>query len=76
MNVRARGLWTDCRGYLEARPSAGAPDAPILQAEGRPVTLGVARDNPRARALYERLGVALVGQDDRHHVLRWEPPHR
>ena len=45
-----------------------------LQEEGRPVTLGVERDNPRARALYERLGFALVGQDDRDDLLRWEPP--
>ena len=44
-----------------------------LQDEGLPVTLGVERDNPQARALYERLGFALVGQDDRDDLLRWAP---
>ena len=50
----------------------GEGDAAVHALRG--VTLGVERDNPRARALYERLGFALVGQDDRDHLLRWEPP--
>ena len=64
---------------IQLRPDAqgrglGTALVRSLQEEGRPVTLGVERDNPRARALYERLGFALVGQDDRDHLLRWEPP--
>ena len=55
---------------IQLRPDAqgrglGTALVRSLQEEGRPVTLGVERDNPRARALYERLGFALVGQDDR-----------
>jgi isopentenyl-diphosphate delta-isomerase len=64
---------------IQLRPDAqgrglGTALVRSLQEEGRPVTLGVERDNPRARALYARLGFALVGQDDRDHLLRWEPP--
>ena len=38
---------------------------------GVPALLSVEKDNPRARALYERHGFVLVGEDDReHHLVR------
>ena len=41
-------------------------------ANARTVTLQVARSNP-ARRLYERLGFNIVGGDDVHLALRWDP---
>jgi ribosomal protein S18 acetylase RimI-like enzyme len=44
---------------------AGAEDR--VRAAGRPaVRIGVERDNPRAQALYERLGYEAVGEDVEH----------
>jgi RimJ/RimL family protein N-acetyltransferase len=37
---------------------------------GRTFGLSVEQDNPRARALYERLGLAVVGQDGDEYVMR------
>ena len=37
---------------------------------GRGFGLSVEKDNPRARALYERLGLVVVGEDGDEHVMR------
>jgi ribosomal protein S18 acetylase RimI-like enzyme len=39
-------------------------------ATGLPFDLEVEKDNPRARALYERLGMHLAGENDTDHHLR------
>lgn len=48
-----------------------------LQAEAQaariPLDIGVEKDNPRARRLYERLGCVQVAEDEREHKLRWSP---
>ena len=41
--------------------------------EGRAVVLRVLHVNPRARALYERLGFRHVRDIETHAYLRWEP---
>lgn len=38
---------------------------------GGRLTLAVEKDNPRARALYERLGCVLVGESDDEYALHW-----
>lgn len=38
---------------------------------GGRLTIGVEKDNPRARALYERLGCVLVGESDDEYTLLW-----
>jgi ribosomal protein S18 acetylase RimI-like enzyme len=40
--------------------------------DGVPVTLQVLRANPRARALYERLGFVVTGETAEHALLRWD----
>ena len=40
------------------------------RAEGLPVELGVEKDNPRARAFWERCGFVYVGEDESEHRLR------
>lgn len=40
------------------------------RADGLPVELGVEKDNPRARAFWERCGFAYVGEDETEHRLR------
>jgi ribosomal protein S18 acetylase RimI-like enzyme len=42
------------------------------RASGLPLELGVERDNPRAMALYQRLGLRSVGEDDDEIRLRLE----
>jgi len=42
-------------------------------AAGIPLDLGVEKDNPGARRLYERLGFVRVGETDQEFRLRWEP---
>lgn len=42
--------------------------------DGVPVTLQVLRANPRARALYARLGFAVTGETAEHLAMRWDPP--
>ena len=39
-------------------------------ASGRAFGLSVEQDNPRARALYERLGLVVVGEDGDEYVMR------
>jgi ribosomal protein S18 acetylase RimI-like enzyme len=43
------------------------------EAAGIPLDLGVEKDNPNARRLYERLGFTKIGEDDREDKLRWRP---
>ena len=40
------------------------------RAAGVPVELGVEKDNPRARAFWERCGFSYVGEDETEHRLR------
>ena len=40
------------------------------RADGHPVELGVEKDNPRARAFWERCGFVYVGEDESEHRLR------
>ncbi len=41
---------------------------------GRGVVLSVLKENKRARALYERLGFAVVGASKHHHHMRFNKP--
>lgn len=43
-------------------------------AAGIPLDLGVEKDNPDARRLYERLGFLHTGETDQEHRLRWHNP--
>ena len=43
------------------------------KAAGIPLDIGVEKDNPRARRLYERLGCVQVAEDEQEHKLRWSP---
>ena len=47
-------------------------DAVVAEARagGLPVELGVEKDNPRARAFWERCGFGYVGEDETEHRLR------
>lgn len=45
----------------------------VAAREGVPLLIGVEKDNPGARRLYERLGCVLVGEDGDEHRLRWTP---
>ena len=40
------------------------------RADGLAVELGVEKDNPRARASWERCGFTYVGEDETEHRLR------
>lgn len=44
--------------------------------EGIPLDIGVGKDNPQARRLYDRLGFVCVGEDDKEHFLRWTATER
>jgi GNAT superfamily N-acetyltransferase len=61
--LQGRGLGSALLGALleEARASS------------RPVTLRVLDVNPRARALYERLGFQPAGGDELRTQMRWDP---
>jgi ribosomal protein S18 acetylase RimI-like enzyme len=39
-----------------------------------PLDIGVGKNNPHARRLYERLGCVQVGEDDEEYHLRWMAP--
>jgi GNAT superfamily N-acetyltransferase len=59
---------------LPSAQSSGIGTAVLLRlaadAAPRPLTLGVEKDNPRARALYERLGFAPDGETETEYRLR------
>jgi ribosomal protein S18 acetylase RimI-like enzyme len=61
---------------LPSMQSRGFGTAVLLRlaadAAPRPLTLGVEKDNPRARALYERLGFAPDGETETEFRLRRE----
>jgi GNAT superfamily N-acetyltransferase len=40
---------------------------------GLPVRLRVMKVNPRARAFYERLGFARIGEAEAHDLMEWRP---
>ena len=44
-----------------------------VAAGGADLSIGVEKDNPRARALYERLGCVLIDETAEEHLLRWAP---
>jgi ribosomal protein S18 acetylase RimI-like enzyme len=61
--VQSRGIGTSIIEALKAEAlSAGAC-----------LDIGVEKDNPRARRLYERLGCVLVAEDEEEYKLRWCP---
>ena len=65
---------------IQLRPSSqrhGIGTAIIRELQGEaardqvPLELGVEKDNPHARRLYERLGFAHVGENDSEYLMRW-----
>jgi ribosomal protein S18 acetylase RimI-like enzyme len=62
-HVQGRGIGTAIIEDLKAE----------AQAAGIPLDIGVEKDNPRARRLYERLGCVQIAEDDQEHTLRWCP---
>jgi ribosomal protein S18 acetylase RimI-like enzyme len=58
---QSRGLGTAVINGLKAEAVA----------RGVSLELGVEKDNPRARALYERLGFVLTGHTDNEFRMRW-----
>ena len=61
--VQGQGIGTAIIEDLKAEAEAG----------GSCLDIGVEKDNPRARRLYERLGCVQVAEDDQEHKLRWCP---
>jgi ribosomal protein S18 acetylase RimI-like enzyme len=61
--VQGRGIGTAIIEDLKAEAKAA----------GIPLDVGVEKDNPRARRLYERLGCVPVAEDEQEHKLRWCP---
>jgi ribosomal protein S18 acetylase RimI-like enzyme len=61
--VQGRGIGTAIIEQLKAEAAAA----------GVPLDLGVEKDNPGARRLYDRLGFVQVGEDDDEDKLRWSP---
>jgi hypothetical protein len=68
----ARAPLIGCR-----RPGASPMIIEALKAEalsaGASLDIGVEKDNPRARRLYERLGCVQVAEDEEEYKLRWRP---
>lgn len=62
-HVQGRGIGTTIIEHLKAEAAAA----------GIPLDIGVEKDNPRARRLYERLGCVQVAEDEHEHKLRWRP---
>ena len=62
-HVQGRGIGTAIIEDLKAEAKAA----------GIPLDIGVEKDNPRARRLYERLGCVQVAEDEQEHKLRWCP---
>ena len=61
--VQGRGIGTAIIEDLKAE----------AEATGICLDIGVEKDNPRARRLYERLGCVQVAEDEQEHKLRWCP---
>nr|WP_221377720.1 GNAT family N-acetyltransferase [Actinoplanes polyasparticus] len=62
-SVQGRGIGTSIiRGLQD-----------VAAREGIPLLIGVEKDNPRARRLYERLGCRLESESDEEFLLRWTP---
>lgn len=59
--VQGRGIGTAVIEQLKAEAAAA----------GLPLDIGVEKDNPRARRLYERLGCTQIAEDEREYKLRW-----
>jgi GNAT superfamily N-acetyltransferase len=62
-DVQGQGIGTAIVEGLKAQAAA----------VGIPLDLGVERDNPEARRLYERLGFIQVGETEQECKLRWNP---
>jgi ribosomal protein S18 acetylase RimI-like enzyme len=62
--VQRHGIGTAIIENLKAQAAAA----------GIPLDLGVEKDNPDARRLYERLGFIHVGEAGQEFKLRWNPP--
>jgi len=62
-HVQGRGIGTAIIESLKAEAAAA----------GVPLELGVEKDNPHARRLYERLGLVEVGETETEFRLRWSP---
>ncbi len=62
-DVQGRGIGTAIIEDLKAEAKTA----------GIPLDIGVEKDNPRARRLYERLGCVQVAEDEQEHKLRWSP---
>jgi ribosomal protein S18 acetylase RimI-like enzyme len=62
--AQGRGIGTAIIEELKAEAAA----------DGVCLDIGVEKDNPRARRLYERLGCVQVAEDEQEHKLRWYPP--
>jgi ribosomal protein S18 acetylase RimI-like enzyme len=61
--VQGRGIGTAIIEDLKAEADAA----------GVCLDIGVEKDNPRARRLYERLGCVQIAEDEQEHKLRWSP---
>jgi RimJ/RimL family protein N-acetyltransferase len=46
---------------------------PWMTSAAASLDIGVEKDNPRARRLYERLGCVQVAEDEEEYKLRWCP---
>jgi GNAT superfamily N-acetyltransferase len=62
-DVQGQGIGTAIVEGLKAQAAA----------VGIPLDLGVERDKPEARRLYERLGLIQVGETEQECKLRWNP---
>jgi len=62
-DVQGQGIGSAIVEDLKAQAAAG----------GIPLDLGVEKDNPEARRLYERLGFIQVGETEQECKLRWNP---
>ena len=62
-HVQGRGIGTAIIEDLKAE----------AEAAGIPLDIGVEKDNPRARQLYERLGCVQIAEDEQEHKLRSSP---
>jgi GNAT superfamily N-acetyltransferase len=62
--IQRRGVGTAIIEDLKAQAAAASV----------PLDLGVEKDNPDARKLYERLGFIQIGETEQESRLRWNPP--